>query len=84
MAEELTDFLGEHGVRVRYLHSDVDTLRRVGHDPFKAAANGARFHVVDIGDGPAVLLLHGFPTFWWTWRHQLTALADTGYRSIIP
>jgi excinuclease ABC subunit B len=29
MAEELTDFLGEHGVRVRYLHSDVDTLRRV-------------------------------------------------------
>jgi len=29
MAEELTEFLGEHGVRVRYLHSDVDTLRRV-------------------------------------------------------
>jgi pimeloyl-ACP methyl ester carboxylesterase len=46
------------------------------------AANGARFHVVDIGDGPAVLLLHGFPTFWWTWRHQLTALADAGYRAI--
>lgn len=46
------------------------------------AANGARFHVADIGDGPAVLLLHGFPTFWWTWRHQLTALADAGYRAI--
>jgi len=46
------------------------------------AANGARFHVVDIGDGPAVLLLHGFPTFWWTWRHQLTALAEAGYRAI--
>jgi pimeloyl-ACP methyl ester carboxylesterase len=46
------------------------------------AANGARFHVVDIGDGPAVLLLHGFPTFWWTWRRQLTALAAAGYRAI--
>ena len=46
------------------------------------AANGARFHVADIGDGPAVLLLHGFPTFWWTWRHQLTALAEAGYRAI--
>jgi pimeloyl-ACP methyl ester carboxylesterase len=46
------------------------------------AANGARFHVVDIGDGPAVVLLHGFPTFWWTWRRQLTALADAGYRAI--
>ncbi len=46
------------------------------------SANGARFHVVDIGDGPAVLLLHGFPTFWWTWRDQLTALAAAGYRAI--
>lgn len=46
------------------------------------SANGARFHVADIGDGPAVVLLHGFPTFWWTWRRQLTALADAGYRAI--
>lgn len=46
------------------------------------SANGARFHVVDIGDGPAVMLLHGFPTFWWTWRRQLVALADAGYRAI--
>jgi pimeloyl-ACP methyl ester carboxylesterase len=46
------------------------------------AAHGARFHVVDLGEGPAVLLLHGFPTFWWTWRHQLTALAAAGYRAI--
>lgn len=46
------------------------------------SANGARFHVVEAGDGPAVLLLHGFPLFWWTWRRQLTALADAGYRAI--
>ena len=45
-------------------------------------ANGARFHVVLAGpeNGPFVLLLHGFPQFWWAWRHQLTALAEAGYR----
>src|SRR5690606_31506755 len=43
------------------------------------AANGARFHIAELGDGPLVLLLHGFPQFWWTWRHQLTALADAGF-----
>ena len=46
------------------------------------AANGARFHVVEAGSGPAVMLLHGFPTFWWTWRQQITALANAGYRAI--
>jgi len=45
------------------------------------AANGARFHVAEQGDGPVVLLLHGFPQFWWAWRHQLQALADAGYRA---
>lgn len=46
------------------------------------AANGARFHLVEAGEGPAVLMLHGFPTFWWTWRQQIMALADAGYRAI--
>jgi pimeloyl-ACP methyl ester carboxylesterase len=45
------------------------------------AANGARFHVAEQGEGPLVLLLHGFPQFWWAWRHQLSALADAGYRA---
>ncbi len=44
------------------------------------AANGARFHLVEAGAGPLVLLLHGFPTFWWTWRQQIPALAAAGYR----
>jgi pimeloyl-ACP methyl ester carboxylesterase len=44
------------------------------------AANGARFHVAVMGEGPLVLLLHGFPLYWWTWRHQLEALAAAGYR----
>ena len=45
------------------------------------AANGARFHVAEQGEGPVVLLLHGFPQFWWAWRHQMQALADAGYRA---
>jgi len=48
----------------------------------QVSANGARFHVVDAGTGPLVLLLHGFPTFWWTWRHQLIVLAGVGYRAV--
>ncbi len=44
------------------------------------AANGARFHVAEAGDGPLVVLLHGFPQFWWAWRHQIPVLADAGYR----
>jgi pimeloyl-ACP methyl ester carboxylesterase len=46
------------------------------------AANGARFHVAEAGGGPLVILLHGFPQFWWAWRHQLPALADAGYHAV--
>lgn len=46
------------------------------------AANGARFHIAEQGEGPLVLLLHGFPQYWWTWRHQLSALAEAGYRAV--
>ncbi|SHN02960.1 Pimeloyl-ACP methyl ester carboxylesterase [Cryptosporangium aurantiacum] len=44
------------------------------------SANGSRFHVVEAGAGPLVLLLHGFPEYWWTWRHQIEPLAEAGYR----
>jgi pimeloyl-ACP methyl ester carboxylesterase len=44
------------------------------------SANGTRFHVTEAGDGPLVLLLHGFPEFWWTWRHQLAGLPGAGFR----
>lgn len=48
------------------------------------AANGARFHVAACGaeDAPLVLFLHGFPEFWWAWRHQLPAIADAGYHAV--
>ncbi len=43
------------------------------------SANGTRFHVAESGDGPLVLLLHGFPEFWWTWRQQLSSLSEAGF-----
>lgn len=47
-------------------------------------ANAARFHVALAGpedrDAPLVVLLHGFPQFWWAWRHQMGALSGAGYR----
>ncbi len=45
-------------------------------------ANGIRMHVAETGEGPLVLLLHGFAEFWWSWRHQLGALGDAGYRVV--
>ncbi|XUL90317.1 alpha/beta fold hydrolase [Streptomyces galilaeus] len=46
--------------------------------------NGARLHVVEAGSGPLVVLLHGFPECWYSWRHQLTALAEAGFRAVAP
>jgi pimeloyl-ACP methyl ester carboxylesterase len=46
------------------------------------SANGTRFHIAESGDGPLVLLLHGFPEFWWAWRHQLTSLPRAGFRAV--
>jgi pimeloyl-ACP methyl ester carboxylesterase len=45
-----------------------------------------RLHYVEAGpsDGPLVLLLHGFPEFWYSWRRQLPALANAGYRAVAP
>ncbi|HZZ51646.1 MAG TPA: alpha/beta hydrolase [Pseudonocardia sp.] len=44
--------------------------------------NGRRIHYVEAGSGPLVLLIHGFPESWYSWRHQLRVLADAGYRAV--
>src|SRR3954453_15169895 len=44
--------------------------------------NGIRIHCVEAGEGPLVLLVHGFPESWYSWRHQLPALAEAGYRAV--
>jgi pimeloyl-ACP methyl ester carboxylesterase len=48
------------------------------------SANGVRLHAAEAGEGPLVLLLHGFPQFWWTWRAQLVGLAAAGFRVVAP
>src|SRR5256712_13551167 len=46
--------------------------------------NGIRMHVAEQGDGPLVVLCHGFPESWYSWRHQLAALAEAGFRAVAP
>ncbi len=49
-----------------------------------ATANGIRIHYAELGKGPLVLLCHGFPEGWYSWRAQLHALAQAGYRAVAP
>jgi pimeloyl-ACP methyl ester carboxylesterase len=46
--------------------------------------NGIRMHLAEQGTGPLVVLLHGFPESWYSWRHQLQALADAGFHAVAP
>lgn len=48
--------------------------------------NDLSLHVVEAGpaDGPLLILLHGFPEFWWAWRHQITPFAERGYHVVVP
>jgi pimeloyl-ACP methyl ester carboxylesterase len=46
--------------------------------------NGINLHIAESGEGPLVLLIHGFPELWYAWRHQLPALADAGYHGVAP
>jgi epoxide hydrolase A/B len=48
------------------------------------STNGVDLHVVEAGEGPVVLLAHGFPELAYSWRHQLPALAEAGYRAVAP
>jgi alpha-beta hydrolase superfamily lysophospholipase len=47
-------------------------------------ANGLKFHVAEQGSGPLVLLVHGFPESWYSWRHQIPAMAAAGYHAVAP
>jgi len=46
--------------------------------------NGIDMHVAECGEGPLVLLCHGWPELWYSWRHQLKALAEAGFRAVAP
>ena len=45
-------------------------------------ANGINIHYVAKGNGPVVLMCHGFPESWYSWRHQIDALSEAGYRAV--
>ncbi|MGO9837003.1 MAG: alpha/beta fold hydrolase [Polyangiaceae bacterium] len=49
-----------------------------------ADVNGLRMHYVEKGNGPLVVLLHGFPEMWWSWRYQIPALVEAGFRVVAP
>jgi pimeloyl-ACP methyl ester carboxylesterase len=66
-------------------HNEEFASAAVGGHPvrhFKIEVNGALFHVVEQGEGPAVLFLHGFPDTVETWRSQMRTVSDNGYRAI--
>ncbi len=46
--------------------------------------NGIRLNIAEAGNGPLVLLCHGFPESWYSWRHQLAALAAAGFHAVAP
>src|ERR1700738_4201357 len=46
--------------------------------------NGIRMHIAEAGSGPLVLLLHGFPECWYSWRHQPVSLAAAGFHAVAP
>jgi pimeloyl-ACP methyl ester carboxylesterase len=48
----------------------------------QVAVNGVELHVAECGEGPLVLLCHGWPELWFSWRHQLPVLAEAGYRAV--
>src|SRR5580704_10339569 len=47
-------------------------------------ANGIRLHIAEQGEGPLVVLCHGFPESWYSWRHQIAALAEAGFHAVAP
>ncbi|EOA32421.1 hypothetical protein CARUB_v10015695mg [Capsella rubella] len=57
-----------------------------GIDHRMVSVNGITLHIAEKGpkEGPVVLLLHGFPDLWYTWRHQITGLSSLGYRAVAP
>lgn len=50
----------------------------------RVATNGIELNIAEAGEGPLVLLLHGFPESWYSWRHQFRPLAEAGYHVVAP
>src|SRR3954464_11846494 len=59
---------------------DAGTGLREGY----AEIGDVELHYVEAGDGPMVVLLHGFPEFWYGWRQQIAPLVKAGFRVVAP
>lgn len=78
------------------MSDDIDNTIRQKSYPFavhkgtmdwsheEAVVNGVRTHYVEAGEGPLVVLLHGFPEHWYSWREQIPALVEAGHRVVAP
>ena len=62
----------------------MTTLESIGLEDGYAQLGDVRLHYVEAGEGPLVVLLHGFPEFWFGWRRQIPALAEAGFRVVAP
>ena len=63
--------------RAAIAEAGAPTLRMV-------ETNGVKLRIAEMGEGPLVLLVHGWPESWYSWRHQIKALADAGYHVVAP
>jgi alpha/beta hydrolase family protein len=57
------------------LPADGDVFDRLTHG-YATSEGGVKIPHVSLGEGPLVVMIHGFPDFWYSWRHQMPALAD--------
>src|SRR5271167_1293913 len=69
-AEAITSLVLDGGTELREGYADV--------------GDEVKLHYVEAGDGPLIILLHGFPEFWYGWRLQIAPLAAAGFRVVAP
>ena len=74
--------LGPLAATRRLWHDAPMAKHAISHH--RAVIGDLPMHWVEQGEGPAIVLCHGFPHFWLSWRHQIPALADAGWRVIAP
>ncbi|XP_051832346.1 bifunctional epoxide hydrolase 2-like [Antechinus flavipes] len=78
----------EKSTGIQFLHQNM--MRPIAVQPsnvvhgFVEVKPGVQLHFVEMGSGPVVVLCHGFPESWFSWRYQIPALAEAGYRVIVP
>ncbi|XP_002516953.3 epoxide hydrolase A [Ricinus communis] len=73
-----------HNLNLSSQNKKIETMDAIEHRVIKV--NGINMHVAEMGpvNGPVILFIHGFPELWYSWRHQIVALASLGYRAVAP